>query len=136
MNPLGLASLPADVVGALRLLPALMDRLDAIAESTAPLPEVRDAILGVSRDAAVLPAMDDRMATIESAMPVLVEVQQHLARLPETIETLGEGVTRLSDLLGQLLTSLDRLDENVTALHGSVEPLGRIANRLPGGNRG
>ena len=27
-------------------------------------------------------------------MPVLVEVQQHLSRLPETIETLGDGIDR------------------------------------------
>jgi uncharacterized protein (DUF3084 family) len=72
------------------------------------------------------------MASIDSAMPTLVEVQQHLAKLPETMATLGTGLGQLSALMEQLLGSLERLDRNVTALQESIEPLGRIADRLPG----
>jgi hypothetical protein len=52
-------------------------------------------------------------------MPVLVEVQQHLARLPETIEGLNAGIAELVGLMERL--------------HESLEPLGRLADRLPGG---
>jgi len=31
-----------------------------------------------------------------------------------------------------MLTSLDRLDANLGALHESIEPIGRVADRLPG----
>lgn len=99
-----------------------------MAQTTAPLGEVADATN-------VLPGMDARMASIESSMPVLVEVQQHLARLPETMDTLGTGLTELSGLMEQLLTSLDHLNRNVDSVRTSIEPLGRIADRLPGAGR-
>ncbi len=161
MNPLiGLVALPAELVVALRQLSTMNDRLDEMSEFTAVLPDVLDSISKVADDTAalkalrrdmgrmatttqslgemaeatdVLPGMDERMATIERSMPVLVEVQQHLARLPETMDTLGNGLTELSGLMAKLLQSLDRLDRNVDSLRSSVEPLGRIAERLPGG---
>jgi hypothetical protein len=34
-----------------------------------------------------------------------------------------------------MLSSLDRLDGDVTTLNDAVQPLGRIADRLPGGSR-
>ncbi len=61
------------------------------------------------------------MAKIEGAMPVLVEVQQHLAQLPETIESLNANIDELQTLMGRL--------------HDSLEPLGRLADRIPGGGR-
>jgi uncharacterized phage infection (PIP) family protein YhgE len=142
-NPLvGLVNLPADAILALRSLPTLLDRLAAIEESTAWLTEVREDLRKVAASTAplpavaratdVLPEMNDRMASIDSAMPTLVEVQQHLAKLPETMATLGTGLGQLSALMEQLLGSLERLDRNVTALQESIEPLGRIADRLPG----
>jgi hypothetical protein len=35
-------------------------------------------------------------------------------------------------MLERLLASLDTLDANVAALRDAVEPIGRIADRLPG----
>jgi hypothetical protein len=68
---------------------------------------------------------------------VLVQVQQHLERLPEAIETLARDLAKLPELLDRMLVSLDRLDGTVATLQASVEPLGRIANRVPGrGARG
>jgi hypothetical protein len=52
-----------------------------------------------------------------------------------TIETLGAGLTGHGQLLDRLLVSLDHLDENVAALRAAVQPLGRIAERLPGASR-
>jgi hypothetical protein len=34
--------------------------------------------------------------------------------------------------MDRLLTSMDRLDRNVSELQTSIEPMGRIADRLPG----
>jgi hypothetical protein len=93
---------------------------------------VRDALATVAKATKVLPAMDGRMAKIEEAMPVLVEVQRNLAELPEAIESLGTGIDRLAKLMDRLLTSMDTLDGNVGALRESMEPIGRIADRLPG----
>jgi len=83
----------------------------------------------------VLPTMDGRMAKIEGSMPVLVEVQQHLSRLPETIETLDAGIDRLVGLMDRLLASIETLDGNVGSLRSALEPIGRIADRMPGNRR-
>jgi hypothetical protein len=53
-----------------------------------------------------------RMATIGAAMPVLMEVQGHLARVPDTLGQLGD---------------------NVDTLQVSIDPLSRVVQRLPGG---
>lgn len=79
-------------------------------------------------------AVDGRLA-VENAMPALVEVQQHLARLPEAIESLRSGIDRLCALMEGLHTSLDRLDGDVGSLQQSIEPVARVADKLPGGNR-
>ncbi|MBV8220563.1 MAG: hypothetical protein JO325_19020 [Solirubrobacterales bacterium] len=68
-------------------------------------------------------------------MPVLVKVQQHLARLPETIETLDAGIDRLVGLMDRLLVSIETLDGNVGSLRSSLEPIGRIVDRMPGNRR-
>ena len=59
-------------------------------------------------------------------------MQQHLAKLPETIETLGAGIDRLAGLMDRLLTSMETLDGNVGSLQSSMEPISRLADRLPG----
>jgi len=149
VNPL---AAPAGVLGALQQVPLLLQRIESIAVATRALPEMRDAIQRVERDTSalpelrkdmakvaaatdVLPTMLEHMAAIESAMPVLVEVQQHLAVLPEATEALGTGLGSLAALLDRLLASLEQLDANVHGLHSSLQPLGRIAERLPGSRR-
>jgi DNA repair ATPase RecN len=158
-NPLGL---PAELVGALKLLPVIADRLgdvvtalgalsglgegvDAIGRDTAELrsvsehtrhlPGMNDKLGVVANATDVLPTMDRRMATIEEAMPALLEVQQHLARLPESIEHLDAHIGRLAQIMDRLLESLGRLDDDVNVLSSSVEPLSRLADRMPGSRR-
>jgi len=72
------------------------------------------------------------MTEIESAMPTLVEVQQQLSDLPETMDELQARLGGLTEMLERLLASLDTLDANVAALRDAVEPIGRVADRLPG----
>jgi hypothetical protein len=38
----------------------------------------------------------------------------------------------LTEMLERLLGSLDQLDANVASLKEAIEPIGRIADRLPG----
>jgi PAS domain-containing protein len=148
--PLGkLIGIPSDVVGALRVLPLIAEHTEAMRAHTAVLEEIADGIKGVSSDTealvrlerdmrrvaettAVLGPMDGRMATIEGAMPTLVDVQRDLASLPETLERLDGSMDRLSTLLEELLDALQTLSGSVAGLQQSVQPLGRIARRLPG----
>ena len=135
-------SIPGDVIGALRVLPVILERLEEIQGNTSSmagdtrcLPSVNEAIQSVSSDTDCLRTMDRRMATIEDAMPTLVEVQKHLANLPEIIEGLQSGIDRMTELLEGLMGSLQRLDGDVESLQASIEPLGRVADRIPGGRK-
>ena len=135
VNPLGIVAAPGELAASLRVLPELLEVLRRIdedthrmAENTAELPDVRENLERVSATTAVLPRMDERMATIEEAMPVLVEVQRHLALLPETIEGLNARIA-------ELVTLMDGLHASLGHLHESLEPLGRLADRIPGGSR-
>jgi archaellum component FlaC len=128
VNPLAVLSFPGELAARLSALPELLAVLRDVrqdtrrmADNTASLPEVRQHLAEVAELTSVLPPMDRRMAHIEEAMPVLVEVQQHLARLPETIEGLNVEIEELKGLM-------ERLSE-------SLEPLGRLADRVPGGGR-
>jgi citrate synthase len=121
-------SLPLDLLAALRSVPGIArdtnrmaehtEVLEEVARATEALPELREQMARVAEATAAIGAMDDKMATIAEAMPVLVEVQRHLAKLPETIERLDGRITELSVLL--------------QGLQESLEPVGRIARRLPG----
>jgi hypothetical protein len=147
-----LLSLPGDVLGGLRQLPRLVSDIGRIADATLALPgilvstekmaadtdvlaQIRDDMAGVAESTKVLDGMDQRMAAIEAAMPMLVEVQQHLARLPETIGGLDRGVLSMDANLQGLLLSLEELSVNLNRLEGSVGPLGRLAGRVPGSRR-
>jgi hypothetical protein len=120
-----LGALPTDVVAAIRMIPDITENTRRIAEHTAVLSQVL-------RQVEVLETMDARMAAIEEAMPVLVEVQRHLAQLPETMGRLDEGLARLSVLMEKMVATIDGLNESVKALESSIEPLGRLASRVPG----
>lgn len=67
MNPLGLASIPADVLSALWLLPLVADRLERVASNTDDLPPVREAVEGVKRDTSVLPGVAANLERVAAA---------------------------------------------------------------------
>jgi len=110
----------------------VQEALERLAVEMAGLKDELGRVVGATN---VLPTMDGRMAEIEASMPVLVEVQRHLSKLPETMDTLGEGLDGLAGLLDRLLASIERLDGNVGSLRSSLEPIGRIADRVPGNRR-
>jgi len=113
----GLLGLP-EVLGALRSLPEIAANTAAMAEATRTLPEINERLAEVATGTSMLPDIERRMQaietdvhTIEAAMPTLVEVQQHLRDLPET--------------MAELQTALVPLIE-------AADTLGRVARRLPG----
>jgi phage-related minor tail protein len=141
--------LPSDVIVGLRLLPDIAANTRVMARHTEALDEVAKALNRVADDAAALPVlraemgrvgeatavlegMDGRMAAIEAAMPVLVEVQQHLAVMPEKVGRVDEGLDKLNEMLERLLGTLDALNEGIRILDHAVEPVGRLARRVPG----
>jgi hypothetical protein len=105
---------PADLISALLTLPSIAKQTQVMAQNTAPLRRVAESIEGVASDTEALPElqremarvakatavlgpMDARMASIEQAMPTLVSIQQHLARVPDTLERL-DATSRSSRL--------------------------------------
>lgn len=144
--------LPAELLTALRTLRDIADHTERMERHTAVLGEVVVALKEVSEHTAalaglrsdmahvaamtgVLEPMDGRMAAIEATMPILVDVQKDLTRVPDTIEHLDRRIDELNGLLGRLLESMQELSASVDQLQGSVGPLGRIARRLPGQRR-
>jgi small-conductance mechanosensitive channel len=81
-----------------------------MAEATSTLPEINDRLAEVAAGAAKIPDIERRMETIESAMPTLVEVQQHLRDLPHTMAELQAALVPLIE---------------------AAETLGRVTRRLP-----
>jgi septal ring factor EnvC (AmiA/AmiB activator) len=125
-----LPGLPADVLGALRVLPGMAADTASMARSTAVLGDVAKAtqtsperadMARVAEATGCIAQIDARMANIEAAMPVLVEVQQHLATLPETMDRLDRRLAQLADQL--------------EALQRGLEPIGLVAQRVPGQRR-
>ena len=119
MSPRGLSSLagavalPADAIAALRKLPEIAENTRVMREHTAALERVAEALERVSGDTAVLREMDERMAAIEAAMPVLVEVQGHLAQLPETMGRLAK-LPRIAGVK-DATANLARVDQQLIA---------------------
>src|SRR5437763_15771180 len=116
-----LLSAPREVLSIISLLRTIAATTKSMAEDTRVLADLRRDMGRVAEAVTVLGPMDQGMAAIEGAMPVLVEVQRSLARLPDTADHLDAELTRLNDALDELQRSL--------------EPIGRLAQRVPGGNR-
>src|SRR3954447_6666478 len=112
-------------------LPAIARNTEAMAEATREIPDLRRDIERVAEATASIGVIDARMTNIEAAMPVLVEVQQHLARLPETMESLDTRVAELSVLIERMLDSMNELAASIDSMQEAVGPLGRLARRLP-----
>lgn len=134
----------ADLLGLGPVLEEIAEHTRQISEHTQVLPKMDRQIRELRKDTRFLPevsvqmeavaeairVMDARMAQIEAAMPVLVEVQGHLALVPETLGQLDVS-------LRELLVSLEGLKGNVGTLETSLHPLARVAGRFGGrGNSG
>lgn len=144
-----LAGLPVDVFGALRRLPEIAESTRAMREHTAVLGDVLAVLERVSSHTAALPAvreelaavvaattdMDTRLTSVEAAMPALLQVRADLERLPVTLEALDTRMGGLSAVLDRLMVTLGELGSSVDTLGVGVQPLSRLAKRMPGGGR-
>jgi hypothetical protein len=136
VTPFGrVLSAPGEVLRIIGLLRTIAANTESMARATRAVPQLEADMRQVAQYTEVLPEMHERMGVIEGAMPVLVDVQRSLARLPDTAEHLDEGLARMTDLLDRLLASLDELGRTVAALQDSIGPLSRLAERFPGRNR-
>ena len=135
MTPLGLPSLdkisalPADVLGALRMIPEIVENTRAMKEHTAQLSRVADALDRVAADTAALPPL-------RADLVVLNELPQTLGRLDKGIEGLDAGIDQLTDLMERILTAVAGLNASVETLQGAVGPMGKLASRIPGQKKG
>jgi methyl-accepting chemotaxis protein len=135
MSPLGLPSLdkisalPADVLGALRLIPEIVENTRAMKEHTAQLTRVADALDRVAADTSSLPLL-------RADLVVLNKLPETLGRLDKGVEGLDAGIDQLSELMERILTAVAGLNESVETLQGAVGPMGRLASRVPGQKKG
>jgi methyl-accepting chemotaxis protein len=135
MTPLGLPSLdkisalPADVLGALRMIPEIVENTRAMKEHTAQLTRVADALDRVAADTSALPPL-------RADLVVLNHLPETLERLDKGIEGLDAGIDQLSELMERILTAVAGLNASVETLQGAVGPMGRLASRVPGQKKG
>jgi hypothetical protein len=52
------------------------------------------------------------------------------------MDRLDDALVRLSGLMEQILAALGTLNGSVEQLQSAVEPMGRLANRVPGQRKG
>lgn len=100
-------------------LPSIESHLATVEVSTATLPGVLEEM---HRMSAAVEEMRDATVKIAELVPVLVELQASLVDLPETLSALH--------------TELHSLQGTVTGLTEAVEPVGRVAARVPRRRRG
>jgi methyl-accepting chemotaxis protein len=132
-----------------RLVVRALDDLHTLAEASAGLATIEPTLAGVERDVVSrVDALEHRLAEvtelaerIERALPATTEVLERIDKLNSHLENV-EPVVEVLPALEKANASIDTLSKTAEALAASVEPLegtverlGRIANRLPGGNR-
>jgi hypothetical protein len=100
-------------------LPSIESHLATVDVSTATLPGVLEEM---HRMSAAVEEMRDATVMIAELVPVLVELQASLVDLPETLSALH--------------AELHSLQATVTGLTEAVEPMGRVAARMPRRRRG
>ena len=115
MNPLGTAfAVPAEIFAALKSLPSLARDIAAIAEATRALPAVERATVAMEEHTRALGQLHDDMRDVAEATKVLPPMDGRMANIEAAMPVL---IATLS------------------SLEGSVGPLGRLAQRFPGGRR-
>jgi DNA repair ATPase RecN len=124
-----LLGVPADVSSVLRILPEIAANTKAMSEHTARLVGVSDILERITQDTS---PTNERIETIADSMPVLVEVQRHLAELPETMARLEQRLDNLTVLMERMITSVETVTESVAEIQESIGPVSRLARRLPG----
>jgi ABC-type transporter Mla subunit MlaD len=127
--------------GALDRLADISETLDRLAQLDESLRQLGALDESLNAIAAVAEAVA-QLADVTDHLPQLVEATAALPELPErvrSVETLVESAVgnldRLQPSLDQLGTQIAELQHVIDGLGGALEPIGRLAGRVPGGNR-
>ncbi len=144
-NPLdSVLEAPAELLDALRRIPEMaghtgemakrmagLERgMKSIGKQTTALPDLNVEMAAVRKQVEI---MDGRMEIMTEAITIAMPA---ISKLPEMIEGLDEQLAAMVKNMERLLDSLDQFDESIATLQASIEPIGRIAGRMPGGRAG
>jgi ABC-type transporter Mla subunit MlaD len=125
--------------GALDRLADISQTLDRLAELDTSLKQLGALEESLNAIAAVAEAVA-QLATVTDHLPQLVDATSALPELPDRVRSVEGLVADAVGNLDRLQPSLDRLGEQITELQGvigglggALEPIGRLAGRVPGG---
>jgi hypothetical protein len=119
--PLAVGPLLAELIEALRVLPAMADDVRRMREAVERMTEDTSVLPGVLEATGRLDAIEDRMGEIAGTMPEVEELKELLEPLPAT--------------MAELITVLEGLHATTSGLGTAMEPIARVADRIPGGSR-
>ena len=121
-----------------RLLDDLHD-LAGLARSLGTLPEkldgLHDEMRGLRADLKPMPAKLDEVHDALKPMEHLAAVRENVAPLEEAIVGVRTAVDRLEPMISEMDTSIRDLHPRLAGIQKAVEPIGTLADRLPGSRR-
>ena len=127
--------------GALDRIADISETLDRLAELDQSLKQLGNLEKSLNEIAALGQAVA-QLADVTDHLPSLVESTAGLPELPERVRSVeglvGEAVgnlDRLQPSLDQLGAQISELQGVIGGLGGALEPIGRLAGRVPGANR-
>ena len=114
-----------DLAGLARSLGTLPDKIDGLHR------EIR----GLRADLKPMPAKLDDVYDGLKPMEHLAAVRKNVAPLERAITSVREAVDELEPMISEMDEAIRALDPRLAAIQASVEPIGTLADRLPGSRR-
>jgi hypothetical protein len=118
-SPLALVGALRELVDALKVLPAMAEDVRRMREAVERMTEDTAVLPGVLEATGRLDAIEDRMREIAGTMPEVEELKDLLEPLPAT--------------MAELIVVLEGLHATTSGLGVAMEPIARVADRIPGG---
>jgi hypothetical protein len=94
-----------------------------------------DEIRGLRGDLKPMPAKLDEVYDALKPMEHLAAVRENVAPLEEAIVGVRKAVDRLEPMISEMDTSIRDLHPRLAGIQKAVEPIGTLADRLPGSRR-
>ena len=88
-------------------------------------------IVGLERVLDLPNAVASMVEHVKSMSGDTERIERHAAHL----DLLDERLDRITALMERMVSSIDELSSTVEELRESIEPVGRLANRFPGGSK-
>ena len=147
-RPLGRALAPGGALDRLTAEGGAVDRLAELPDVLGRLADLDDTLRRLGELGDTLRALGDlgtsleRLAKLADALERLSQSTEGLPELPQRVEAVERQVNGVAGQLHRIEPSLEALSAGVASLQdaarqlaGAVEPVARIAGRLPGGRR-